>query len=127
MVERLKCSKTPAAVGPYCVASRVENLIFTSGQLPINKETGKIDNPESIEEQTIQSMKNIQAILEENNSSIDKIVKVTVYLDSISDFQKFNEVYSTFFTGEYPARTCFEVGGLPNKALVEIECIAEVE
>lgn len=127
MIKRLTCNKTPKAVGAYCVATKVGNLIFTSGQLPINAETGKIDNIDSIEWQVAQSMNNIKYILEENGSSLNSIVKTTVYLSDINDFAKFNEVYKSFFEESYPARTAFEVGKLPMNALVEIECIAEVE
>ncbi len=101
-------------------------MIFTSGQLPINVETGKIDQPESIEWQVAQSLRNVQAILEDNGSSMKNIIKTTVYLDNIEDFASFNAVYQTFFDGDYPARTAFEVGSLPFGALVEIEAIAEV-
>lgn len=126
MVSRLKSDKIPAAVGSYSPASLVGNLIFTSGQLPINAETGKIDEPESIEWQVGQSLRNIKAILEDNGSSMAKIVKTTVYLSNIADFAAFNQVYSGFFEGDYPARTAFAVGALPMGALVEIEAIAEV-
>ncbi|HFI0106481.1 TPA: Rid family detoxifying hydrolase [Streptococcus suis] len=126
MVERISSEKIPAAVGSYSAASKVGNLIFTSGQLPINVETGKIDQPESIEWQVAQSLRNVQAILEDNGSSMKNIIKTTVYLDNIEDFASFNAVYQTFFDGDYPARTAFEVGHLPFGALVEIEAIAEV-
>ncbi|HEM3461119.1 TPA: RidA family protein [Streptococcus suis] len=126
MVERISSEKIPAAVGSYSAASKVGNLIFTSGQLPINVETGKIDQPESIEWQVAQSLRNVQAILEDNGSSMKNIVKTTVYLDNIEDFASFNAVYQTFFDGDYPARTAFEVGRLPFGVLVEIEAIAEV-
>lgn len=126
MVERISSEKIPAAVGSYSAASKVGNLIFTSGQLPINVETGKIDQPESIEWQVAQSLRNVQAILEDNGSSMKNIIKITVYLDNIEDFASFNAVYQTFFDGDYPARTAFEVGRLPFGALVEIEAIAEV-
>lgn len=127
MVTRLTSDKIPAAVGSYSPASKVGNLIFTSGQLPINALTGKIDECDSVEWQVAQSMKNVKAILEDNGSSLDKIVKTTVYLANIEDFQAFNQVYQTFFEGDYPARTAFAVGALPLGALVEIEVVAEVD
>lgn len=127
MIKRLTSNKIPAAVGSYSPASKVGHLIFTSGQLPINAATGKIDEPQSIEWQVTQSMTNIQSILEDNGSSLDKIVKTTVYLANIEDFQAFNNVYQTFFEKEYPARTAFAVDALPLGALVEIEVIAEVD
>ncbi|WP_105152806.1 Rid family hydrolase, partial [Streptococcus suis] len=92
MVERISSEKIPAAVGSYSAASKVGNLIFTSGQLPINVETGKIDQPESIEWQVAQSLRNVQAILEDNGSSMKNIIKTTVYLDNIEDFASFNAV-----------------------------------
>lgn len=126
MVERIKSEKAPKAIGSYSQASKVGNLIFTSGQLPINPETGKIDELDSIEWQVRQSLNNVKAILEDNGSSMNSIVKTTVYLANIQDFTKFNEVYQEFFDGNYPARSAFEVGKLPMGALVEIEVIAEV-
>lgn len=127
MITRLTSDKIPAAVGSYSPASKVSNLIFTSGQLPINAITGKIDEVDSIEWQVKQSMTNIKAILEDNGSSMKNIVKTTVYLANIADFQAFNNVYQTFFEDDYPARTAFAVGALPLGALVEIEVVAEVE
>ncbi len=126
MIERLTSDKIPAAVGSYSEASKVGHLIMTSGQLPINAATGKIDQPDSIEWQVHQSLSNIKAILEDNGSSMDAVVKTTVYLAHITDFAAFNAVYQTFFTHGFPARTAFEVGQLPMGALVEIEAIAEV-
>ena len=126
MIERLVSSKIPVAVGSYSAASKVGNLIFTSGQLPINAETGKIDQLDSIEWQVRQSLDNIKAVLEDNGSTMDSIVKTTVYLAHITDFSAFNSVYQSFFTNGYPSRTAFEVGELPMGALVEIEAIAEV-
>lgn len=127
MLTRLSSNKIPQAVGAYAAATKVGNLIFTSGQLPINAKTNKIDQPECISSQVEQSMKNIQSILEDNGSSLNHIVKTTVYLSDIKDFVAFNDVYRGFFEGDYPARTAFEVGQLPMGALVEIEVIAEVK
>lgn len=127
MLERISSNKLPKAVGSYSSGSKVGNLIFSSGQLPINPETGKIDFPESIEKQAEQSMTNVKNLLEDNGSSLESIVKTTVYLDDIKDFAKFDGVYKTFFTDSFPARTAFAVGALPMGALVEIEVIAEVK
>ncbi|EKZ0145398.1 RidA family protein [Enterococcus faecalis] len=127
MIKRLTSDKIPAAVGSYSAASKVGNLIFTSGQLPINAITGKIDEPDSIKWQVSQSLNNIKSILEDNGASMDSIVKTTVYLANIADFADFNSVYQTFFSDGFPARTAFEVGQLPMGALVEIEAIAEVQ
>lgn len=126
MVKRLTSENIPAAVGSYSPASLVGNLIFTSGQLPINPATGKIDDITDVASQVKQSMLNIKAILEDNGSSMQNIVKTTVYLSNIEDFAVFNQVYQTFFENEYPSRTAFAVKSLPLGALVEIEAIAEV-
>lgn len=117
-------NKAPGAIGPYSQAVKVGNLIFTSGQLPINADTGAM--PTTIEEQTRQSLKNVKAILEEAGSSMDKVVKSLVLLDDINDFAKMNEVYKEFFKENYPARSAFEVARLPKDALVEIEVVALV-
>lgn len=126
MIKRLSSEKIPKAVGAYSSASLVGNLIFTSGQLPINPMTNSIDG-ETIEEQVTQAMQNIKNLLQDNQSSLDDIVKTTVYLKDITHFASFNKVYETFFNGDYPSRTAFEVGALPMNALVEIEVIASVK
>lgn len=112
----------PEAIGPYSQAIMTEELIFVSGQLPVDAQSGKM--PESIREQTRQSLENIRSILEEAGSGMDKIVKTTVLLQHMSDFADMNEVYASFFEKDYPARACFEVAALPKGALVEIEAIA---
>jgi 2-iminobutanoate/2-iminopropanoate deaminase len=117
-------NKAPGAIGPYSQAVKTGNLIFTSGQLPINADTGEM--PTTIEEQTRQSLKNVKAIIEEAGSSMDKVVKSLVLLNDINDFAKMNEVYKEFFKENYPARSAFEVGRLPKDALVEIEVVALV-
>ncbi|WP_303974687.1 RidA family protein [Streptococcus merionis] len=126
MVTRLTSERIPPAVGSYSSASRTGNLIFTSGQLPINAETGQIDHAD-IEWQVGQSLNNIKAILEDNGTSMSCIVKTTVYLKNIEDFAAFDKVYQAFFEEDYPARTAFAVGSLPMGALVEIEAVAEVK
>ncbi|OTO50614.1 RidA family protein [Enterococcus faecium] len=127
MLQRISSNKLPKAVGSYSPATKVGNLIFTSGQLPISGKTQKIDFPDEIEKQVEQSMENIKYILEDNNSSIEDIVKTTVYLQDINHFLNFDHVYKTYFDGDFPARTAFEVGNLPMGALVEIEVIAVVK
>lgn len=114
----------PAAVGPYSQATECGNLIFTSGQLAINPETGELIN-DTIENATLQSLKNVKAILEEAGSSIDKVLKTTVFLSDIKNFGKMNGVYEQFFGKHKPARSCYEVANLPKAAIVEIEVIAE--
>ncbi len=114
--------KAPAAIGPYSQAICVNDLVFTSGQIPINPQTGSID-VFTIEEQTEQVIKNLQTVLEEASSSLEKAVKTTCFLKNMSDFDAFNKVYAKYFTGK-PARSCFEVAALPKNSLVEIEVIA---
>ncbi|QAT41787.1 RidA family protein [Aminipila luticellarii] len=117
-------SAAPAAIGPYSQGNIFGNLVFTSGQVPLNPETGEIIGT-TIEEQTEQVFKNIKAILEEAGSSLDKVLKTTVFIKDMNDFGKINEVYATFFTeGSYPSRSAVEVARLPKDVLVEIETIA---
>lgn len=119
----IETKNAPAAIGPYSQGMIVGNLIFTSGQIPINPETGNIEAA-TIEQQADQACRNIKAVLEAAGSSLDKVVKTTCFLQHISDFAAFNAVYEKYFTGK-PARSCVEVGALPKGALVEIEVIAE--
>ena len=114
--------KAPAAIGCYSHAIETESMVFTSGQLPVNAETGKM--PESASEQAKQSLENVKHVLEAAGTSMDNVVKTTVYIQNIEDFPAINEVYATYFSEPFPARSCFEVGKLPLGALVEIEVIA---
>ncbi len=117
-------NKAPGAIGPYSQANIFGNLVFTSGQVPLVPETGEIIAG-GIEEQTEQSLKNVKAILEEAGSSMDKVLKTTVFIKNMDDFVKINKVYATFFTeGSYPSRSAVEVARLPKDVLVEIEVIA---
>ncbi|MBO5666993.1 MAG: RidA family protein [Firmicutes bacterium] len=118
-------TKAPAAIGPYAQANIFGNLLFTSGQIPVDPETGLI--PEGIEAQATQSLKNVQAVVEAAGSSMDKVIKTTVFLKDMNDFAAMNAVYATFFTeGQYPSRSAVEVARLPKDVLIEIEVIAEV-
>ncbi len=112
----------PAAIGPYSQAIVVNGMIFTSGQLPINPYTGVM--PVDVEGQAEQSMKNLLSILMEAGIDEKNIVKTTIYIKNMEDFQKINAVYEKFFTEGYPSRTCVEVARLPKDALIEIEAIA---
>lgn len=114
--------KAPAAIGPYSQAVYVNGTLYISGQLPVIPETGSM--PETIEEQTRQSLTNIGEILKEAGLTFDDVVKTTVLLDDIASFNAMNEVYAEFFTGDKPARACFQVAALPKAAKVEIEAVA---
>lgn len=122
MKEAIATSAAPAAIGPYSQAIKTEQLIFCSGQLPIDPATGKM--PEGIKEQTRQSLANVKAILAEAGLGIDSVVKTTVLLADMSLFAEMNEVYSQTFSQPYPGRSAFAVKALPMGALVEIEVIA---
>ena len=114
----------PAAIGPYSQAIIHGDLVFTSGQIPINPASGNID-AEGITEQTEQVMKNLNAVLNEAGASFGSAIKTTCFLADMSDFAAFNEVYARYFTGK-PARSCVAVKTLPKGVLVEVEVIAAV-
>lgn len=124
MKKELNSKKAPGAIGPYSQAVKAGNLIFVSGQLPIDAATGEM--PSDIKSQTEKSIENIKAILEEADCSLDNVVKSTVYLADMSLFGDMNEVYAKHFKEVYPARAAFAVKELPKKALVEIEVIASI-
>ena len=115
--------KAPAAIGPYSQAIIIGDLVFTSGQIPINPETGDLTGT-NISAQAEQACKNISAVLEAAGSSIEKTVKTVCFLQNMEEFTAFNEVYAKYFMSK-PARSCVAVKALPKGALVEIEAIAE--
>lgn len=119
----LHTDKAPAAVGPYCQAVQVGDMIFTSGQLAIDPANGNLIN-DDIEKATRRSLDNVKAILEEAGSSLEKVVKTTIFLDDMDNFAKVNEVYGEYFSNHKPARSCVQVARLPKDAIVEIEVIA---
>lgn len=119
----ISTKEAPAAIGPYSQAIVTGNLIYTSGQIPINPANGNIEAAD-IAGQTEQVIKNLKAVLEAAGSSLDRVVKTTCFLQHIQDFAIFNSVYEKYFTVK-PARSCVEVSALPKGALVEIEVIAE--
>lgn len=123
-MQKIETKKAPAAIGPYSQAMKVNGFVFTSGQIPIDPETGNIDAV-TIEEQAEQAIKNLKAVLEEAGTGLDRVVKSTCFLQHMSDFDAFNKVYAKHFPNN-PARSCFEVAALPKGALVEIEVVAEV-
>ncbi len=124
MSEKISTNKAPAAIGPYSQAVKFGGLVFTSGQIPINPESGNIE-AKDITSQAEQVMKNLGAVLEAAGTCYEKAVKTTCFLANISDFAEFNEVYGKYFT-EKPARSCVAVKDLPKGALVEVEVIAEL-
>ncbi len=122
MKQPISTDKAPKAIGPYSQGIVFENLIFTSGQIPINPNTSEI--PSGIIAQTKQVLLNISSVLEVAGSSMDKVIKTVVFIKDMNDFALMNEVYSSFFKEPYPARTTVEVARLPKDVLVEIEVIA---
>ena len=123
MKKVISTQKAPAAIGPYSQAIQVGNLIYTSGQIPINPATGVFVEG-GIKEQTRQSLTNVKAVLEEAGSSMSNVVKTTVFLADMNDFADMNAVYAEFFAEPYPARSAIAVKTLPKGALVEIEMVA---
>lgn len=119
----INTKNAPAAIGPYSQAIEVNGFVYTSGQLPINPETGEFAGSD-IKSQTEQSLKNVKAILEEARLTMQNVVKTTVFLADMADFAAMNEVYSSYFSEPYPARSAVAVKTLPKAALVEIECVA---
>ena len=124
MKETITTKNAPAAIGPYSQAVKDHDLVFVSGQLPIDCSTGEFPS-EDITDQTRQSLENIQAILKEAGYTMDRILKTTVFLKDMGDFQAMNQVYEEFFEAPYPARAAFQVAKLPKDAKVEIEAIAK--
>lgn len=122
-MKAINTKNAPAAIGPYSQAIEVNGFVYTSGQLPINPETGEFAGSD-IKSQTEQSLKNVKAILEEAGLTMQNVVKTTVFLADMADFAAMNEVYSSYFSEPYPARSAVAVKTLPKAALVEIECVA---
>ncbi len=118
-MKQIFSEKAPAAIGPYCHATVNGSLVFTSGQL------GR-DMDADVKVQTRQALENLSVVLEEAGSSLSKVLKTTCFLADIKDFAAFNEVYAEVFEGHKPARSCFQVGALPNGGKVEIEAVAEI-
>lgn len=125
MKQVIHTDKAPAAIGPYSQAIQIGQLLFTSGQVPIDTETGAIVEG-GIQEQARQSLNNIKAILNAAGTNMGAVVKTTVFLQDMNDFAAMNEVYAQFFQEPYPARSAVQVGRLPKDALVEIEAIAQL-
>ncbi|AIQ10971.1 RidA family protein [Paenibacillus durus] len=120
--KQVATSKAPGAIGPYSQAITAGNWVYTSGQLGLDPATGELAG--DVQAQARQSLANVQAILEEAGTSLDLVVKTTVFLKDMNDFAAVNEVYSSFFKEPYPARSAVEVARLPKDGLVEIEVVA---
>jgi 2-iminobutanoate/2-iminopropanoate deaminase len=124
--EIVATDKAPAAIGPYSQAVKFGNLVFTSGQIPLDPDSGKLVEGD-ITVQAEQVLTNLRALLEESGTSIDKVIKTTCFLTNLDDFQTFNDVYARYFGDSQPARSTVQVSRLPAGAIVEIECVAELE
>jgi 2-iminobutanoate/2-iminopropanoate deaminase len=122
----IQTNKAPAAIGPYSQAVKVGNLLFISGQIPIDPETGTVIIG-GIEAATHRVMKNIEAILDAADYTLGHVVKTTIFIKSMDDFAKINAVYASYFNGKYPARETVEVSGLPKDVEIEISVIASLE
>lgn len=123
-LEKISTGSAPAAIGPYSQAMRVGDFIFTSGQIPVDPETGEFAG-NTIEEQARQSCENVKAILKASGTKMENVIKTTCFLADMKDFAAFNEVYAQYFTGK-PARSCVAVKEIPKGALCEIEAIASL-
>jgi 2-iminobutanoate/2-iminopropanoate deaminase len=123
---QINTSHAPAAIGPYSQAIRCGQFIYTSGQIALDPATGAMVG-EDVQTQTHRVLQNLQAVLSNAGSSLNSVVKTTVFLAQMSDFQAMNAIYTQYFSGIPPARSAVAVAELPRKALVEIECVALVE
>lgn len=123
MKKIISTDKAPQAIGPYSQAIEFNNMIFTSGVIPVNPETNELVTG-SIEVQAEQAIGNLAALLKEAGSSVDNVIKTTVFIKDMNDFAKVNEIYAKYFKNECPARSCVEVARLPKDVLIEIEAIA---
>ncbi|MGL4722460.1 MAG: RidA family protein [Desulfovibrionaceae bacterium] len=123
MRKSINTKKAPSAIGPYSQGISTDSLVFTSGQIPLSSIDGS-GPVGGIREQATLVMENLKAVLEEGGASLETVVKTTCYLLHMKDFVEFNEVYSAYFTKDFPARSCFAVAELPKGCLVEVEAIA---
>ena len=124
-MKKIEITNAPGAIGPYSQGMVSGKLVFTSGQIPLDPQTGAIVG-DTIEAQSEQALKNLQAVLEAGGASLASVVKTTCFLSDMGNFAAFNAIYAKFFTGDCPARSCVAVKTLPKNVLVEVEAIAEV-
>ncbi len=123
-MKEVKTNNAAAAIGPYSQAVVSGNMVYASGQIPVNPATGEI--PEGVEAQANQAFTNVKNLLAAAGTSIDKVVKTSVFIQNMDDFGKINEIYANYFTEPYPARSCVEVAKLPKGVLLEVEAVAEI-
>jgi 2-iminobutanoate/2-iminopropanoate deaminase len=124
-MKQISTTNAPAAIGPYSQALRFGNMVFVSGQIPVNPATGEM--AQGIEAQATQALTNLKNVLAAAGLSTKNVIKTTVFLADLKDFPTVNGIYEHFFEAPYPARSCVQVAGIPKGALVEIECIAVEE
>ena len=126
MKQIISTDKAPAAIGPYSQAVRADNLLFVSGQIPLDPATGELIAETTIQAQATRVLNNLKAIVEQAGGTLDHVVKTTVFLKNLDDFVEMNRIYKTFFPSDCPARSAVQVAKLPKDVLVEIEAIAVV-
>ncbi|MBR6696864.1 MAG: RidA family protein [Lachnospiraceae bacterium] len=122
MQKVIKTDKAPGAIGPYSQAIEINNMVYTSGVIPVDPATGVI--PEGVVAQAEQAISNLVNLVEASGSKVENVIKTTVFIKEMNDFVKINEVYAKYFKEPYPARSCVEVARLPKDVLIEIEAIA---
>ena len=122
--EIISTDKAPAAIGPYVQATKLGEMLFTSGVIPVNPATGELPSP--VEEQARQAFSSLKALVEASGSSIEKVVKTTLFIKNMDDFAKINAIYAEVFAEPYPCRSCVEVARLPKDVLLEIEAVAHL-
>ena len=123
-MKQISTTNAPAAIGPYSQAIRSGDLLFCSGQIPVNPATGNI--PEGAQAQAEQALTNLKSLIEAAGASIDNVVKTLVFIKDMNEFAAINDIYAKYFTEPFPARTCIEVARLPKDVLFEIEAIVEL-
>ncbi|MBE6912250.1 MAG: RidA family protein [Ruminococcaceae bacterium] len=124
MMNVIKTDKAPAAIGPYSQAIVLGDMVFTSGQIPVNPETGKI--PEGVKAQAEQAFSNLKNLIEASGGKMANVIKTTVFIKNMEDFATINEIYASYFEAPYPARSCVEVARLPKDVLLEVEAVAKI-
>lgn len=124
-IEVISTENAPKAIGPYSQAIRIQNMVFTSGQIPVDPSSGEVVGG-GIENQTKQVLENLGAVLAKAGTGFENVVKTTVYIKDMNDFASVNKIYGQYFKEPYPARSCVEVARLPKDVLIEIEAVAIV-